>query len=135
MNNIDIPVSGGSMGSRENDKTNGKKDFVRVAFKKDHPMLFVAKNDGRILQEEWLNIDIKVAYFKNTEFSDKNAAAFSSYKPIIGKEVSNLENVHFDILKKRYFDLEEDEKKYYQAEVLVKTWIPIDYITNIKEFA
>jgi hypothetical protein len=133
MNNIDIPASGGSIGSRENDRTNGKKDFVRLAFNKKHPMLFVSKNDGRISKEKWLNIDIKVAFFKNTEFSDKNAAAFVSYQPIIGKELTNLENIRFDLLRKRYFDLNKEDKKYYQAEVLVKTWVPLEYITNLNE--
>lgn len=138
MNNIVIPMPGGSMGSRQNDTTNGKKDFVRVAFNKEHPMLFIAENDGRISNAVWLNIDVKVAYFKNTEFSDKNAAAFSSYTPKIGKDVNYLENVRFDILKKakrvKHYNLSDDEKPYNQAEVLVKTWIPIEYITNINSF-
>jgi hypothetical protein len=139
MNNIVIPKPGGSMGSRQNDTTNGKKDFVRIAFNKEHPMLFIAEKDGRISNAIWLNIDLKVAYFKNTEFSDKNAAAFSSYKPKIGNEVNYLENVRFDILKKaervKHYNLSDDEKPYNQAEVLVKTWIPIEYITNINNFA
>lgn len=139
MNNIVIPMPGGSMGSRQNDTTNGKKDFVRVAFNKEHPMLFIAEKDGRISNTVWLNIDVKVAYFKNTEFSDKNAAAFSSYTPRIGNEVNYLENVRFDILKKaervKHYNLNDDEKPYNQAEVLVKTWIPIEYITNINSFA
>ena len=139
LNNIVIPMPGGSLGSRQNDSTNGKKDFVRVAFNKEHPMLFIAEKDGRISNAIWLNIDIEVAYFENTEFSDKNAAAFSSYKPIIGKEVSNLENVSFKILKKaqrvKHYNLSDGEKPFNQAEVLVKTWIPLDCITNINTFA
>lgn len=139
MNNIVIPMPGGSMGSRQNDKINGKRDFVRLAFNKEHPMLFIAEKDGRISNSVWLNIDIEVAYFENTEFSDKNAAAYSSYKPIIGKEVSNLENVRFDILKKaqrvKHYNLNDDEKPYNQAEVLVKTWIPLEHITNINNIA
>jgi hypothetical protein len=139
LNNIVIPMPGGSLGSRQNDSMNGKKDFVRVAYNKEHPMLFIAEKDGRISNSIWLNIDIEVAYFENTEFSDKNAAAFSSYKPIIGKEVSNLENVRFEILRKaqrvKHYNLADDEKPFNQAEVLVKTWIPLEYITNINALA
>lgn len=138
-NNIVISMPGGSLGSRQNDSKNGKKDFVRVAFNKEHPMLFIAEKDGRISNAIWLNIDIEVAYFENTEFSDKNAAAFLSYKPIIGKDVSNLENVRFEILKKaqrvKHYNLPDDEKPFNQAEVLVKTWIPLEHITNINAFA
>jgi len=137
MNRIEIPMPGGSTGSRLNDTTNGKKDFVRVAFNKEHPMLHIALKDGRISEPIWLDIDIEVAYFENTEFSDKNAAAFSSYKPIIGKEVMHLSNIRFDILKKaekvKHYNLPESEKPFNQAELLVKTWIPIDYIKNIEK--
>lgn len=136
LNRIEIPIPGGSLGSRQNDTKNGKKDFVRVALNKEHPMLFIAQREGRILKPVWLDIDIEVAYFEHTEFSDKNAAAFTSYTPIIGKETQHLENIRFDILKKaervKHYNLSDNEKPYNQAEVLVKTWIPIEYIKNIE---
>lgn len=139
LNRIEIPMPGGSLGSRQNDTINGKKDFVRVAFNKEHPMLFIAQRDGRISRPVWLDIDIEVAYFEHTEFSDKNAAAFSSYTPIIGKEAQHLSNIRFDILKKaklvKHYNLLDNEKPYNQAEVLVKTWIPIEYIKNIESLA
>lgn len=139
LNGIEIPMPGGSLDSRQNDKINGKKDFVRVAFNKEHPMLFIAKRDRRISKPVWLEIDIEVAYFEHTEFSDKNAAAFSSYTPIIGKEIEHLSNIRFDILKKaervKHYKLKDYEKPYNQAEVLVKTWIPIEYIKNIESLA
>lgn len=139
LNRIEIPMPGGSLGSRQNDTINGKKDFVRVAFNKEHPMLFIAQRDGRISRPVWLDIDIEVAYFEHTEFSDKNAAAFSSYTPIIGKETQHLSNIRFDILKKaervKHYNLMDNEKPYNQAEVLVKTWIPIEYIKNIESLA
>jgi hypothetical protein len=139
LNRIEIPMPGGSPSSRQNDTIKGKKDFVRVAFNKEHPMLFIAQKDGRITSPIWLDIDIEVAYFEHTEFSDKNAAAFSSYTPIIGKEVQHLENIRFDILNKaeriKHFKLSENEKPFNQAEVLVKKWIPIEYIKNLEHFS
>jgi hypothetical protein len=139
LNSIEIPMPGGSLGSRQNDTINGKKDFVRVAFNKEHPMLFIAQRDGRISRPVWLDIDIEVAYFEHTEFSDKNAAAISSYTPMIGKEAQHLSNIRFDILKKaervKHYNLLDNEKPYNQAEVLVKTWIPIEYIKNIESLA
>lgn len=139
LNRIVIPMPGGSIGSRQNDTINGKKDFVRVAFNKEHPMLYIALKDRRISKPVWLNIAIDVAYFEHTEFSDKNAAAYSSYTPIIGKETQHLSNIRFDILKKaervKHYNLSDNEKPYNQAEVLVKTWIPIEYIKNIESIA
>lgn len=139
LNRIEIPMPGGSLGSRQNDTINGKKDYVRVAFNKEHPMLFIAQKDGRISRPIWLDIDVEVAYFEHTEFSDKNAAAFSSYTPTIGKETQHLSNIRFDILKRaervKHYNLSDSERPYNQAEVLVKTWIPIEYIKNIERIA
>lgn len=136
--NIQIPRSGGSSGSRYNDRVNGKIDFVRVAFTKEHPMCVVAQNDGRIQDVVWLEINPEVAFFTGSEFADKNAAAFTSYRAKIGKEIQYLKNVRFDILNKakeiKHYRLNEDERPYNQAEVLVKTWIPIDYILNINNY-
>jgi hypothetical protein len=136
--NIVIPKPGGSMGSRGNDWTNGKVDYVRVAFTKGHPMCYVAQKDGRISNVVWLEISPEIVFWQNTEFADKNAAAFSSYRATIGGTIQHLRNVKFDILEKglrvQHYNLDENEKPYNQAEVLVKTWIPIDYITNINNF-
>lgn len=137
-NGIDILRPGGSFQSRQNDTTNGKRDFVRLAFNKEHPMLYIAQKDERITSPVWLEIKIDVAFWELTEFADKNAAAFKSYTPNIGKELQFLKNIRFDILSKaktyKHYNLAEEEKPYNQAEVLVKTWIPIEFITNINQF-
>ncbi len=137
-NGIDILRPGGSFQSRQNDTTNGKRDFVRLAFNKEHPMLYIAQKDERITSPVWLEIKIDVAFWELTEFADKNAAAFKSYTPNIGKDLQFLKNIRFDILSKaktyKHYNLAEEEKPYNQAEVLVKTWIPIKYITNINQF-
>ncbi|MDR3350246.1 MAG: DUF4433 domain-containing protein [Prevotellaceae bacterium] len=136
--NIVIPKPGGSIDSRKNDGMNNKRDYVRVAFSKEHPMYYVAQRDGRISNVVWLEISIEVVYLHHTEFADKNAAAHSSYKPNIGSKIQDLKNVRFDILKKakrvKHYNLTNEEKPYNQAEVLVKTWIPEKYITNINDF-
>jgi hypothetical protein len=138
INGIDILRPGGSFQSRQNDTTNGKRDFVRLAFNKEHPMLYIAQKDERITSPVWLEIKIDVAFWELTEFADKNAAAFKLYTPNIGKDLQFLKNIRFDILNKakthKHYKLAEEEKPYNQAEVLVKTWIPIEFITNINQF-
>lgn len=137
VNRINIPFPGGGTGSRYNDSKNGKVDYVRLAFNKNHPMLYIAKDDGRIDNHIWLKINREVTFFEYTEFSDKNAAAFKSYVPNIGKEIKYLKNIRFDILRKgeriKHYMLSSEEKQYNQAEILVKTWIPISFIENINE--
>lgn len=137
INRISIPFPGGSFDSRKNDSINRRNDFVRLAFNTSHPMLYIAKNDGRIDEYFWLRINREVAYFQFTEFSDKNAAAFRSYTPNIGCDLRYLENIRFDILKKgeiiKHFNLSNEEKSFNQAEVLIKTWVPLKYIENIND--
>jgi hypothetical protein len=53
-----------------------------------------------------------------------------------GTGIMDLKMIKFDLLKyRKHFDIpNESDWKYFQAEVLVKTWIPIKYITNINNF-
>lgn len=126
---------GGSSESRGLDMAAGKQDFVRLSYNKEHPMLFIAKKEGRIEDPVYLVIDVEVAYLKNTEFSDKNAAARTKYQPKIGRSLEHLGNTRFDILEKakrmKHYNLEDQEKPYNQAEVLVKAWVPARYIKNL----
>lgn len=131
-NNIVIPMTGNSSLGRSLDLEFGLEDFVRLSFIKDHPMKHVAMNEGRITRPFLLKVSIDVCYFENTRFSDMNAA---DRRHKDGDSVDFLNSLRFDLFHKRYFDLIPIEKKQHQAEVLVKTWIPAEYITNINEIA
>lgn len=71
-----------------------------------------------------------MATFEKTLFSDRNAAA-RNHKH--GGKLSHLSSLRWDIFSRDYFSLDQSEKHYYQAEIMVKTWIPIRYIKNIDE--
>ncbi len=131
-NNIVIPMTGNSSLGRDLDRAFGLEDYVRLSFIKDHPMKHVAMTEGRISRPFLLKISTEVCYFENTRFSDMNAA---DRKHTNDDSVEFLSSLRFDIFRKRYFDLNAVQKKQYQAEVLVKTWIPAEYITNINEIA
>ena len=43
--------------------------------------------------------------------------------------------IHFDAVTCRnHFDLSSEEQKYFQAEILVKNFLPLEYISNIASF-
>ena len=95
-------------------------------------MKFVAEDQGRINEAVILHISTEVCFFENSMFSDMNATR-NGFQ--CGSEVIDLKRVKFNIVKQEnQFGLSAAEKPYYQAEVLVKTWIPIKYITNIDQF-
>lgn len=131
---INVSKPGGGDLSRVLDRRKGLEDYVRLSFAHEHPMMHVAMREGRISSPVILEIDPEVALLEGTKFSDRNAA---SNDAIIGYGQDGLRNIKFDVVTKscHYYDLEEDEKKYYQAEILVENFIPLKYITNIGIFS
>ena len=126
-NKIHIPRPGGNQLSRALDTERGLSNYVRLSFVRDTPMLHVAQSDGRIRRPQLLEIDVRVAFEQNTLFSDGNATA---RKTMVGSELEDFQRIRFDILRKTTWT-NEDEKFYWQAEVLVKRHIPLQYIRNL----
>lgn len=131
-NNIDIPFPGGDIQSRELDRSYNSEDFVRLSFTINHPMMFVAKKQDRIKDPVILKIASEVCFFQETKFSDMNATK-KGHKS--GSKIEDFRRIRFSIAKQiDHFNLSDEEIKYYQAEVMVKTWIPAESILNIHEF-
>ncbi len=131
---IKINKPGGSPVSRQLDSGRNLEDYVRVSFTTQHPMMYVAMKDGRISNPVILEIDPEVIYWNETLYANLNAAKHT-IKPIIGPTLSDFKQIHFQSVKFRtHFDLPEEEQPYFQAEVLVKNFIPLEYIKNIGNF-
>ena len=131
---IKIAKPGGGSLSRQLDSGRNLEDYVRVSFTTQHPMMYVAMKDGRISNPVILEIDIDVIYWKDTIYSNLNATKHT-IKPNIGGTISDFKQIHFKSVKShKHFDLPEEEQPYFQAEVLVKNFIPLEYIKNIGNF-
>ncbi len=131
---IKINKPGGSLESRQRDSSRKLEDYVRVSFTTQHPMMYVAMKDGRISNPVILEIDPEVIYWKDTCYSNMNAT-IHRIRPNIGGSLSNFKQIHFQSVKvHKHFDLPEEEQPYFQAEILVKNFIPLEYIKNIGNF-
>lgn len=129
---IDIAKPGGSDLSRSLDSNANLQHFVRLSFTTEHPMMYVAMNDGRITNPVILEIDPAVVGWQSTLYADRNATRSGAS---IGGSIDDLKAIHFDSVKARkHFDLDDDEQPFFQAEVLVHEHIPLQYITNISNF-
>jgi len=122
---IYIPRPGSDDLSKSLDDRKNLGDYVRLSFNPRQPMLYVAQRDGRINKPVILKIDPVVMLWKTTLFSNINAAANAAH---IGPASTDFMEI------KTYIALSEDwtteeEKRYFQAEVLVKSHIPLEYIT------
>ncbi|MBR8760574.1 hypothetical protein IX306_000933 [Porphyromonas levii] len=132
-----VPIAkpgGGGRGSLSwsLDMNKGLDRYVRLSFTQEHPMMYVAMNDGRISNPVLLEIDPEVIYDELTMYADRNA---TSNMVQYGGDLWHFKNIHFTSVKaKKHFDLPNEEQPFYQAEVLVKNFIPLKYITNIANF-
>lgn len=135
LKGITIPKpGGGGPGSLswELDARKGLENYVRVSFTRNHPMMYVAMNEDRISNPVILEIDPSVLYDEKTKYSNMNATRNGAN---IGDDIEDFKAIHFDTVKARnHFDLDTDEQPYYQAEILVKNFIPLSSITNIGNF-
>ena len=127
-NGITISHPGGSRLSRELDMRYGLSDYVRLSFCDDHPMVHRLSKKGYNLV--LLMINPEVALLKDTLFSDMNATDSSHHH---GGRLEDLKRVNIEATQQGYISSSSPLFKLHQAEVLVKTFIPIEYITNIDD--
>lgn len=129
---IIIEHPGGSDLSHSLDRQENLQDYVRTSICKRHPMMYNAMNDGRIKNPVILEIDTDILYQEGNIFSNKNAVRSDASK---GSDFSNFQTIHFETaLRNTQFDIEDAEKDYFQAEILIKNHIPLHYILNISDF-
>ena len=129
---IKIAKPGGGDLSRSLDQRDGLQYYARLSFVSDHPMMFVAMNEGRISNPVVLEIDLEAALWEDTLYADRNMTKNGAN---VGGTLDDLKAIHFGLFwGRRYFDMSDEAKMYYKAEVLVKNFIPLKYITNIGNF-
>lgn len=129
---IKITKPGGEALSRALDCRHNLQEYVRVSFTTQHPMMYVAMQEGRISNPVILEIDPEVIYWKSSKYSDSNA---TRNDVCVGENLDAFKKIHFNSVKARtHFDLTDEEKPYFQAEILVKNFIPLECIKNIKNF-
>jgi hypothetical protein len=126
---IKIKRPGGGNLSRRLDLSKGLEDYVRLSFVKDHPMMYIAKKEGRIKKPLLLYVDPEVITLKGTRFSRVNATRNGASK---GKSIKQFKKIRFDLLKSSYFNLDYSKRPFYQAEVMVKTFLPIEYVKKVR---
>lgn len=129
---IKIAKPGGGLLSRDLDRRDNLQHYVRVSFTTQHPMMYVAMQDGRLSNPVILEIDPEVIFWDDSKYTDMNATRSGAHK---GGTLDDFKQIHFQSVKARkHFDLPEEEQPYFQAEVLVKNFIPLEFIKNIGNF-
>lgn len=120
---ITIPYPGGDGTSRSLDSYHGLSDYVRLSFCTDHPMKWVLEQKGYNMV--LLRVKIDVACLEGTLFSDINATD-SNHRH--GGTLDDLNRVNIPATQENYVSKTSPIFKQHQAEVMVKTFIPLEYI-------
>ena len=121
--NIEIERPGGDSTSRSLDRRHGLQDYVRVSFCTDHPMKWVLEQRGYDMV--LLKVKIDVACLEGTLFSDMNATDSNHHH---GGTLEDLQRINIPATQQNFVSRESDIFKQHQAEVMVKTFIPLEYI-------
>lgn len=125
---IVIPKAGSNLLSRQLDAHYNLQNYVCTSFCRNHPMKHIAMQEGRISNPVLLEISPEVIYWQQSLFADRNAVKNGAQR---GDDLAAFSKIRFDVTQRDYRTLTDDEKEYYQAEVLVRECIPLKYILNI----
>ena len=126
LSNSIIPKTSGEMRHlRNKDAEFFLEDYVRLSFCKRHPLI-----EGRSGNLVLLKFKIDVALFESTLFSDRDAALDEHQH---GNRFEDLLKVRLDATNRTITDSTDPDFAYSQAEIMVKTFIPQEFIVNLYE--
>jgi hypothetical protein len=128
-----IPSPGGNKWSHDADVLKGVNEYVHLAFIDDHPMLYAAKQDGRIKSPVWLKIDSSILLESSVRFTSEvsNKAGVQILTP---EEAS--QTIDFEVLF-TYMDWKDPvvqarRRLALKSEILIPGYIPINKILGSK---
>jgi len=127
--NIKIINPGGNALSNRLDDKKGLGDYVHLSFNCKQPMMFVAQRDGRIEKTAIIQVNPDVIFWHDTHFSTENAASSNA---TIGNSFDVFEKIQFEIATRDNWT-NFQEKAPFQAEVLVRTKIPSEFLLKIED--
>lgn len=130
---VSIPMSNGNQWSHEADKLKGLHRFVHLAFIDDHPMLFRAKQEGRIKDPIWLKIKNATILHNTVRFS-ADVSNKTGVRILNAEEA--IQQIDFDALF-TYMDWRNAEVQHRRqvakkAEILIPDKVNIEDILDLK---
>lgn len=124
---IEVITKGDMTVLRDTDAGYELENYARLSFCERHPLIKKRQQAGADLV--LLKIKLDVAWLKDTLFSDRDAAS----EHLQGDTLADLKKVKMEAVCKKNLEEWDPDYEYNQAEVMVKSIIPIEYIVNIDE--
>ena len=127
LNAIEVSTKGDMTRLRYADAKFELEDYARLSFCERHPLIKKRQAAGADLV--LLKIKIDVAWRYDTLFADRDAAKQHHH----GGTIDDLKLVKMDAVRKMNLEEWDQDYVYNQAEVMVKSIVPIEYILNIDD--
>jgi hypothetical protein len=128
---IKIPAPGGNEWSRDADSMKGMGQYIHLCFRSNHPMEYLARQDGRIVDSIFLEIHPSVLQFEGVRFTPD----VSNKRGVESMPISEAAGViDYQVLYSRTDWSDPAIQQRLQAvekyEVLVPGFIPLKLIRN-----
>ena len=132
--NIVIPEPGGNNISHDLDKRLELDSYIHLTWRNNHPMIYVAQEEGRIKNPVWLTINSSIILGENVRFST-DVANKTGVDILTAEDATKA--IDFEVLFTRMDWNDPKIRKRRQAaeksEILVRDFIPITDIINFAE--
>ena len=132
---IAIPVPGGNKWSQDADDRGGLDSYVHLCFLRNHPMQFLAVQEGRIQNPIWLEIDASVMLASEVKFTSE--VSNKSGVPLLNHSEA-VSEIDFKILLTPFTDwrgkpdIHDRRNAAEKSEILIPDIVPIDEILGFK---
>ena len=128
---IQVPAPGGNLWSQEANGFKGMDQYVHLCFRPSHPMEFIAREEGRIVDSIFLNVHPDVLQWEGVRFTPD--VANKSGVQVYSIEEA-LDMIDFEVLYTRSDwkkpEIQQRLRAAEKCEVLVARFIPIEMIRN-----
>lgn len=123
---------GGNDWSHDADRMNGVDDYVHLCFIRNHPMEYLARQEGRIQETYWIFVHRDVLHLDGVRFT--NDVSNKAGVTLLTNEQAVQELDHEAIFTFIDFSVANNQQRKQDAEkyeILIPKHIPLKYLMNI----
>ena len=131
---VEIPCPGGNQWSHDADEQNGVDRYVHLALKLDHPMEYLARQEGRLDRVLYLEIDAVVRFLDGVKFTPdvSNKSGVGMHRLQEARDMIDFE-VLYTQTNWGNPAIQHRLQKAEKCEILVPDHVPLKYIRNLPD--
>lgn len=131
---VEIPAPGGNDWSHEADRKKGLDHYVHLCLRNNHPMEYVARKEGRIVDTIFLQVSSEILQEKGVMYAPdvSNKAGIEILTIDEGRKLIDFE-VAYTRTDWKNPDIKQRLDDCEKCEILVPDFISIDLIRNISD--